>query len=233
MKYCFDKWINLEKESVVGFEVVDLSVPICENAEVPGEKGYSDPDTMFKRIETKPWVSLAIKPYYISKVVIGAHVGTHIDSPMHVKEDGASVDKIPNEFIGPIQIVEANDSSIVRSIDTLQKESIVVVRGKSNYKISDKHRMAIIRSNPSLVVFGDCVNVDGVEDTIQYLQNDIPMIMGADQSALEQLNEGDVLVAMPIKFSGIEAAPVRLFALKLQVEQKSLTNKEDIFVLDE
>ena len=78
------------------------------------------------------------------------------------------------------------------------------------------------------------MNVDGVEDTIKYLQNDIPMIMGAKQSAIEQLNDGDIIFAMPIKFTGIEAAPVRLFALKLNLEPKATkTDNSDLFNFDE
>ena len=219
---------------VKGFEVIDLSEKIRENTEVPGEKGYSDPDTQFKRFDTKTWVSLAIKPYYISKIVMGAHVGTHIDSPMHAKEGGLTIDQIPNEYIGPVKIIEANEALTSENLLSINENSIVLIRGKSNYKMPDEFRMQIIRSKPRLVIFGDCVNVDGVEDTIKYLQNDIPMIMGAKQSAIEQLNDGDIIFAMPIKFTGIEAAPVRLFALKLNLEPKATkTDNSDLFNFDE
>ena len=234
MNYDFENWIDFENYYVKGFEVIDLSEKIRENTEVPGEKGYSDPDTQFKRFDTKTWVSLAIKPYYISKIVMGAHVGTHIDSPMHAKEGGLTIDQIPNEYIGPVKIIEANEALTSENPLSINENSIVLIRGKSNYKMPDEFRMQIIRSKPRLVIFGDCVNVDGVEDTIKYLQNDIPMIMGAKQSAIEQLNDGDIIFAMPIKFTGIEAAPVRLFALKLNLEPKATkTDNSDLFNFDE
>lgn len=234
MNYDFENWIDFENYYVKGFEVIDLSEKIRENTEVPGEKGYSDPDTQFKRFDTKTWVSLAIKPYYISKIVMGAHVGTHIDSPMHAKEGGLTIDQIPNEYIGPVKIIEANEALTSENLLSINENSIVLIRGKSNYKMPDEFRMQIIRSKPRLVIFGDCVNVDGVEDTIKYLQNDIPMIMGAKQSAIEQLNDGDIIFAMPIKFTGIEAAPVRLFALKLNLEPKATkTDNSDLFNFDE
>ena len=234
MNYDFENWIDFENYYVKGFEVIDLSEKIRENTEVPGEKGYSDPDTQFKRFDTKTWVSLAIKPYYISKIVMGAHVGTHIDSPMHAKEGGLTIDQIPNEYIGPVKIIEANEALTSENLLSINENSIVLIRGKSNYKMPDEFRMQIIRSKPRVVIFGDCVNVDGVEDTIKYLQNDIPMIMGAKQSAIEQLNDGDIIFAMPIKFTGIEAAPVRLFALKLNLEPKATkTDNSDLFNFDE
>lgn len=234
MNYDFENWIDSENFYVRGFEVIDLSEKIHENTEVPGEKGYSDPDTQFKRFDTKTWVSLAIKPYYISKIVMGAHVGTHIDSPMHAKEGGLTIDQIPNEYIGPVKIIEANETLVAENLMSIKANSIVLIRGKSNYKMPDEFRMQIIRSKPRLVIFGDCVNVDGVEDTIKYLNNDIPMIMGAKQSAVEQLNDGDIIFAMPIKFTGIEAAPVRLFALKLNLEPKETkADNSDLFSFDE
>lgn len=234
MIYDFEDWIDSDNYYVKGFEVIDLSKKIYENAEVPGEKGYSDPDTQFKRIDTTTWVSLAIKPYYISKIVMGAHAGTHIDSPMHAKVGGLTIDQIPNEYIGPVKIIEANEALTAENLSSIKKNSIVLIRGKSHYKIPDEFRMQIIRSKPRLAIFGDCVNVDGVEDTIKYLQNDIPMIMGAKQSAIEQLNDGDIIFALPIKFTGIEAAPVRLFGLKLNLELKEAkSDNSNLFSFDE
>ena len=146
MNYDFENWIDFENYYVKGFEVIDLSEKIRENTEVPGEKGYSDPDTQFKRFDTKTWVSLAIKPYYISKIVMGAHVGTHIDSPMHAKEGGLTIDQIPNEYIGPVKIIEANEALTSENLLSINENSIVLIRGKSNYKMPDEFRMQIIRS---------------------------------------------------------------------------------------
>ena len=98
------------------------------------------------------------------------------------KKYGKSVDQIPNAFIGPALIVEANekldDVSLQRTLNKAKNDSILVIRGKCNYKMPSEYRMQIIRMHPCVVVFADCVNVDVVEDTIQYLSNDIPIIMG-------------------------------------------------------
>ena len=119
-------------------------------------------------------------------------------------------------------------SSVVKKND-----SIIVIRGKSNYKIPNDYRMQIIRSRPRVVIFADCVNVDGVEDTIQYLTNDIPMIMGANQKAVEQLKDGDIIFALPLKFKGIEAAPVRLFALKFSLDEKDTNGDISDFLMED
>lgn len=224
MKYNFSDWIDSDKYIITGFEVIDMSEVIQESSEVPGEKGYSDPDTQMKQINTENWVTLDIKPYFISKIIMGAHVGTHIDAPMHVMDNGLSVDKIPNEYIAPVKIIDASpslDADLLSSkLKKVNSESIILIRGKSNYKMPDEYRMEIIRKKPKLVIFGDCVNVDGVEDTIKYLENGIPMIMGANQKSTEKLEDGDIVFALPIKMCGIEAAPVRLFAIKLSLQEK-------------
>jgi len=87
--------------------------------------------------------------------------------------------------------------------------------------------------HPRVVVFADCVNVDGVEDTIQYLSNDIPMIMGASQKAIDQLSNGDIIFALPLKFKGIEAAPVRLFALKFELGEKEALDDVSDFLMED
>lgn len=234
MNFDFADWFDLEQKEVEGFRLVDLSEVIEEQSVVPGEKGYSDPDVVFA---TNPWVSLDIKPYYITKIVMGAHVGTHIDAPMHALENGKSVDQIPSVFIGPALIVEANekldDVSLQRTLNRAKKDSIIIIRGKCNYKMSNEYRMQIIRMHPRVVVFADCVNVDGVEDTIQYLSNDIPMIMGANQKAIDELKDGDIVFALPLKFKGVEAAPVRLFALKFELSEKETLGDVSDFLMED
>lgn len=233
MNFDFAKWFDLEQKEIKGFKLIDLSETIEEQSSVPGEKGYSDPNVVFAKI---PWVTLDIKPYYITKIVMGAHVGTHIDAPMHASENGKSVDEIPNVYIGPAVIVEANekmdDVSLQRSLSKANG-GIVVIRGKCNYKMSNDYRIQIIRANPSVVIFADCVNVDGVEDTIQYLNYNIPMIMGANQKAVDQLQNGDIIFALPLKLKGIEAAPVRLFALRLELNEKELSKNVSSFLMEE
>lgn len=234
MDFDFADWFDLEQKEVEGFRLVDLSETIEEQSIVPGEKGYSDPDVVFA---TNPWVTLDIKPYYITKIVMGAHVGTHIDAPMHALENGKSVDQIPNVFIGPALIVEADekldDVSLQRTLNKAKKDSIMIIRGKSNYKMPNEYRMQIIRMHPRVVIFADCVNVDGVEDTIQYLSNDIPMIMGANQKAIDQLKDGDIIFALPLKFKGIEAAPIRLFALKFELSEKETLGDVSDFLMED
>ena len=236
MKYMFNElgWFDTDREYLDGFELIDLSKSIQQHSEVPGEAGYSDPDVLF---DVKPWVDFDIKPYYITKIVMGAHTGTHVDAPMHAKEDGESIDKIPNEFIGSAVIIDANeklnDQKMHDKLAKLNENSIVVIRGKSDYCISDDYRMQIIRSKPRIVVFGDCVNVDGVKDTELYLNSEIPMVMGADQASLDKLSDGDVIFVLPLKFVGIEAAPVRLFALRLCKSNKCSIVSYDFGVEDD
>ena len=138
MDFDFADWFDLEQKEVEGFRLVDLSETIEEQSIVPGEKGYSDPDVVFA---TNPWVTLDIKPYYITKIVMGAHVGTHIDAPMHALENGKSVDQIPNVFIGPALIVEADeklDDVLYICVDkSTRKRVLVDGQAYNNYWIKN------------------------------------------------------------------------------------------------
>lgn len=71
---------------------IDLSVPINEQLPVyPG-----DPATVIKpagKFETD-----GFRDHYVS---IGTHVGTHVDAPAHMLEDGTTLDTFPvDRFIG-------------------------------------------------------------------------------------------------------------------------------------
>ena len=237
----FAKWFeNFEPKKMQGFDIIDLSDPIMTQSVVPGEKGYSDPSVIIDNhdepknyYETCPWVTLDIKPYYITKITMGAHVATHIDAPMHVK-NGCTIDQIKQELVGPAVVIDLSDKlteyDLNKKISAVKKDvSIVVIRGKSDYVISPTYRSCIIRSKPLAVVFGNCVNVEGVSDTIEYLSNDIPMVMGANDEGLGRLKDEDIIFALPIKIQGIEAAPTRLFALRPCYVDDTSENDSNIF----
>jgi arylformamidase len=81
--------------------IVDLSVLVNEQTPVyPG-----DPATIIK-----PAGVMANDGYCDHYISIGTHVGTHIDAPMHMLEDGASLDQLSvDHCIGKGQVVKKAD----------------------------------------------------------------------------------------------------------------------------
>lgn len=84
----------------------DISVPI--HAAMPIYAG--DPP-----VEITPLLSIAKGDQAnVSRLVMGAHTGTHVDSPRHFIQGAKTVDKIPLEaLIGPATVVDATNVSVI------------------------------------------------------------------------------------------------------------------------
>lgn len=111
--------------------IVDLSVVLSEQTPVyPG-----DPTT-----KIEPAGVLANDGYNDHFVSMGTHVGTHIDAPMHMLEDGKSLNQVPVEqFIGNGRLVDVTgcDFEAVKSAD-IQTGDIVLFRTGMSDKYHDK-----------------------------------------------------------------------------------------------
>jgi arylformamidase len=109
---------------------IDLSVPVNEQTPVyPG-----DPAT-----KIEPAGVLAEDGYNDHYISLGTHVGTHIDAPLHMLEDGLSLDKLPVEqFVGNGILVEVtgNDFEAVKQAD-IQAGDIVLFRTGMSDKYHD------------------------------------------------------------------------------------------------
>jgi arylformamidase len=78
--------------------VYDITVPLSSRTPIyPG-----DP-----RFEVQPWKSLENgDAANVSKLLFGAHTGTHVDAPAHFIKAGARLDSLSLEpFIGPARVV--------------------------------------------------------------------------------------------------------------------------------
>lgn len=210
----------IKHKHIAGFDIIDLSVPIVPERKVPGELGYSDPIVRMDKMIVADWTTTDIKPYFVSKIVMGAHTGTHIDAGMHVtgnRDD--SIDHIDQNLIGECVIVDVTDdleeNTLIGMLKRANEKSIIVIRGQANCSaLTDNLRENIVLKHPKAVVFGECVNVVGVDDTMFFCGRKIPMIM--DGVNLDKLCNGDIIFALPVLIEGIEASPVRLFALRFK-----------------
>ena len=45
-----------------------------------------------------------------SEIIIGSHTGTHIDTPLHVKNEGITADKIPVDFFMVSVLIDLTDA---------------------------------------------------------------------------------------------------------------------------
>ena len=206
-------------------EIIDLSILITNGMGVPGENddGYSDPEV---RIE--PWVTLDTKAFAVTEINMGSHTGTHCDVSSHVVRNGKTISDYDIstwvgwahilDFTGYKEITAENIIPYKRTLET-DKNLIPILKNSPTDFFTSEARDIIIACKPKAIIMGKGMNQDGIEDTLNYLRADIPMIMQADHNALKLVEDGDLIVALPLKIQGTEAAPIRLIAVKGLIER--------------
>jgi arylformamidase len=167
----------------------------------------------------------------VSSYTLGAHSGTHIDAPMHFIRDGASIDRVAvDRLIGPARIIDIPDG--VQAIDAAEL-------GRHNWRGAPRilfrtrsslhgwltqpkfHRdFAYIAPDAAQLLADAGVQLVGIDylSAEQFgaksprthqilLGKGIPIVEGLSLGAV---SAGDyVLIVLPLKVGGHEAAPAR------------------------
>jgi Predicted metal-dependent hydrolase len=199
-------------------EIIDLSVLIEDKMPVPSEndEGYTDPP-----VSIVSWVGLDTKDFAVTKIEMGTHTGTHCDVTAHVVQGGKNVLDFPIEtWVGWATVMDFKDikdvsiEHVKKYAHMIRKDTILIIRNSSTDFISEDARNEIISLKPKSIIFGRGTNQRGIEDTLAYLRAGIPMIMHADYDSLDYVESNDLIVALPLKIKNVEAAPMRLVAIR-------------------
>lgn len=197
--------------------IVDLSVPINEQTPIyPG-----DPST--KVSQAGVFAKDGYNDHYIS---IGTHVGTHIDAPMHMLEDGKGLDQVPVEqFVGKGKLVVISGDSFDAVKDTSVEAGDIVLFSTS---MSNKyHEPVYFEDYPAMseevakylvekkikMVGVDTCSVDNKESfPIHKILLAGNVLIIENLTNLEQLSGKEFTIyALPIKLQ-IDGAPARVVA---------------------
>ena len=213
------------------YEIIDVSQPVnSKTASFPGDRPFSREVTVtYKQSKVVNLTALTMSP----------HVGTHVDSPIHVQGDiddtSGSAAALPLEpFLG-----EAVVLNIAPFVDEINLASVKPVLDR----LPSLPGRILFRTKEELTseVWDDKYAYFGV-DLIDYLAQRGVQLVGLDtpsmdhatsktldahhallrgkMSWLENLDlskavEGSyVLIALPLKFTELEASPVRAVLLK-------------------
>lgn len=168
-----------------------------------------------------------------TKIIMGAHSGTHVDAPSHFLKDGNTIEKIKLEqLIGPCTILELTLVQEKITADDLKKfdiksNDIILLKTKnSERKATDVFDYDFIYLDASGAQYlADkkikAVGIDylGIESkqknhpTHKTLMNaDIPIIEGLRLQDVEDDNY--FFVCLPLNIIGNEAAPARAVLFK-------------------
>lgn len=208
-------------------EIIDLSIELNDSTRVQGEDtGYSDPPVIFE-----PWVEFEHKGYRVTKIEMCAHSGTHVDVPYHFVRDGKTTSDFHiSSFVGWAVVMDFVNKGPI-SIEMVlpfkgriagRRNVVPVIRNGVTDRFTSQARQEILSWRPSAVLMGEGINIDETyAESTEFLNAGILMIMNSDHSAVAKIRDNDLIVAAPLKATRLEAAPVRLFAIRGLAEKAS------------
>ncbi len=174
-------------------KIVDLSQTLQNNFPVfPG-----DPECKIEEIHT-----IEKEGWRLKYLQFSSHIGTHVDAPYHMDENGETLDNLPIErFIGKTVLLGIEDKFP-------EEIGIAFSRGLVDEKVVERLKEA----KPRFVIIGSNATLD-VEPERQLLKAGIITI--TDLVNMEQLpkNKPFMFYAVPLKIKDSDGSPVRAFAV--------------------
>jgi arylformamidase len=202
-------------------KIYDVTVPLADDL-----VGYpGDPPVRIRRAKK---ISKDDAKYNLSRYSFGSHAGTHIDAPLHVIENGLSVDRLPLEMlIGRARVVEITapriDQTVLREFD-FTADMRVLFKTRNSYLWGRKEFVQdyvsitldaarfLIKEGIKIVGI-DYLSVDRydseeLETHMEFLNAGTIIIEGLD---LREVEPGDYeLICLPLKVKGGDGAPARV-----------------------
>lgn len=201
--------------------IIDISWPLAQGIAVyPG-----NPELRVARKLGKASVH--------SEISMGSHTGTHIDAPRHVFARGSGIDEVSlDALIGPCRV-----------FDCTQVKTAITVADLKPHRIRRGERILVKTKNSRLghkVFYTDYVYLDG--DAAEWLAARKIKLFGIDYLSVKQRRSDDnrphtallgrgiliieglalgrvkpgsyQLIALPLKFVGLDGAPARVVLAK-------------------
>jgi arylformamidase len=164
-------------------------------------------------------------PANVSRLVMGAHTGTHVDAPCHFLPGAAGASELPlDPFIGPCRVVDATsaagdiDAGVVEALDLPAGTDRVLLKtpgsrlwGRDAFtrdfiRLNGAGARALIERGVRLVGI-DYLSVGDPEAHVALLDRGIGVIEGLDLRAVEPGSY--FLVCLPVRIEGADGAPAR------------------------
>lgn len=174
---------------VINMRIIDISMIIHEDMMV-----Y--PENPEPKIEQ--YANISEDGSNESKITLGSHTGTHIDAPLHVKENGKSLEEIPlDDFYGKCKVLDLLDAgNEIHKEDLIpheiKEDDIILLKTKNSKKQYETFREDFAH-----------VKLDAAE----YLVKKKIKTLGVDYLSVEKFNanEGvhDILLDNLTVFEGL------------------------------
>ncbi|MGA7076835.1 MAG: cyclase family protein [Halobacteriota archaeon] len=209
--------------------IVDLSLPIsADTATYPGDPG--------PRIEVLSTIDTG--GANLTRIVLSAHTGTHVDVPYHLVKDGESVDELPLEkFCGSALTYDLAHKALGSRICPGDLETDIPLRGGEialfYTRSNDPNMNRTVRHDctcldPTIAdwmidkrvkaVGIDSMSVDPLDSREnevhkKLLKNEIIIFENLSNNLRLLAGKRALFFGMPLRLERVEASPVRAFAL--------------------
>ncbi|MGQ0486308.1 MAG: arylformamidase [Hyphomicrobiales bacterium] len=199
--------------------IIDISQPLSPGmAGFPGDAAYE---------ESRTFVIGPGCPVNVVRVSMSTHCGSHADAPLHYDAAGAAIGALRLEpFIGPCRVIDARAAAplcfpehIAAFLDNVPPRVLLRLAETSDphiwpagFRALSADAVALLASKGVKLVGIDTPSVD------PETSKDLPAHLAARRAdmrilenlALAHVEPGDYeLIALPINFSNLDAAPVR------------------------
>jgi arylformamidase len=202
------------------FKLYDISMTIQPNMQVYKNKEVKRP--ILGNVS-----NFTTGKVYETQLILDAHTGTHIDAPLHMIKNGATMDSIDlASLVGPARVLDL--THVVDSIGQFDLEPFAIKAGewllfKTKNSFSEDLDFIYLKEDGAHYLRG--LQIKGVGTDGLGLERAQPnyathrTLLGAGIHIVEGLRFKDVpagnyfMVIAPLKLAGIEAAPARAFLL--------------------
>lgn len=167
-----------------------------------------------------------------TRINLNVHTGTHIDAPLHVYEDGATIDTIPLErLIGPARVVDLTQVSPSIGRQHLEELGLqagewVLIRTKDSFNNTSDFDREFVYLNAEGAAYLAEIGINGVAIDALGIERDTPGypthktlfdagIIIVEGVRLKDIPEGRyTFILAPLKLEGIDGAPARAILLE-------------------
>lgn len=204
-------------------KIYDISMTISDNMTV-----YKNKDE--KKPKYKVLQDFTNSTAYESSIEMGMHTGTHMDAPLHMIENGSTIDNTPlSSTVGKCKVLDlTNVEDKITREDLIQKnisrDDFVLLKTKNsyvenfdfNFVFLEKGAAEYLKEKQIKGVGTDALGIErsqsGHETHKILLSSGIVILEGL---RLKEVQQGEYFIyASPLKIKGAEAAPVRAVLIK-------------------
>jgi len=195
---------------------IDISVPVRSGMIVWGD----DPAPVIERVSS----IAAGDGYNLSRLVLSAHTGTHVDAPLHFIDGGSSTESLSLEaLIGPVLVVDARSAAEEIDAETVEREvaagteRVIFATRNSGLWDADGFTSDFVGISPAAasllsergarLVGIDYLSVGSPETHRKLLSAGVVVLEGLDLSGVEA--GAYRLVCLPLDIVGSDGAPAR------------------------